>query len=135
MGRAPRAAPAAVVSRRTVTIVIAASRPLPDHHGRRLGGHWPSTGEAAPDDAPSCDNPYENTPGHPGAWGTLPVARNLLDLAIEDEIQALAAQAPPMTEASAPDWPGSYAWTGPDAAPTNHLRGRLARSPLGLNHP
>jgi hypothetical protein len=39
-------------------------------------------------------NPYENTPGHPDARGTLPMARHLTDLAIEDEIQALAAEAP-----------------------------------------
>jgi hypothetical protein len=43
-------------------------------------------------------NPYENTPGHPMARGTLPMARYLTDLAIEDEIQALAAEATPMTE-------------------------------------
>jgi hypothetical protein len=30
--------------------------------------------------------------------GTSPVTRYLLDLAVEDEIQAWAAQAPPMTE-------------------------------------
>jgi len=39
-------------------------------------------------------NPYENTPGHPDARGTLSMARHLTDLAIEDEIQALAAEAP-----------------------------------------
>jgi hypothetical protein len=39
-----------------------------------------------------------NTPGHPHARGTLPLARYLTDPAIEDEIQALAAEAPPMTE-------------------------------------
>ncbi len=41
-------------------------------------------------------NPYKNVPGHPLARGTLPMARYLTDLAIEDEIQAIAASAPPL---------------------------------------
>ncbi len=49
---------------------------------------------AAPDDGADPVNPYENTPGHPDARGTLPMAHYLTDLAIEDEIQALAAEAP-----------------------------------------
>jgi hypothetical protein len=44
------------------------------------------------------DNPHRDTPGHPHARGTLPMARRLLDLATEDEIQALAAEAGPMSE-------------------------------------
>jgi hypothetical protein len=50
-------------------------------------------------DTPATDpaNPYANTPGHPDAQGTLPMAQYLTDPAIEDEIQALAAEAPPMT--------------------------------------
>jgi len=49
-----------------------------------------------PSDTPGAEpaNPYENTPGHPDARGTLPMAHYLTDLAIEDEIQALAAEAP-----------------------------------------
>jgi hypothetical protein len=43
-------------------------------------------------------NPYDQTPGHPDARGTLPMAHYLTDPAIEDEIQALAAEALPMTE-------------------------------------
>ncbi|WP_432839057.1 hypothetical protein [Dactylosporangium sp. CA-092794] len=43
-------------------------------------------------------NPNRDTPGHPNARGTLPMARRLLDLATEDEIQALAAEAGPMSE-------------------------------------
>jgi hypothetical protein len=41
---------------------------------------------------------HADTPGHPGARGTLPMARHLLDPAIEEEIQALAAEAPRMSE-------------------------------------
>ena len=54
----------------------------------------PGRGESQDRDA----EPYEDTPGHPMARGTLPMARHLTDPAIEDEIQALAAEAPPMTE-------------------------------------
>jgi hypothetical protein len=57
-----------------------------------------SAGQATPDCDPTPDNPHENTAGHPDARGTLPMARYLLDPAIEDEIQALAAEAPAMTE-------------------------------------
>ncbi len=39
-------------------------------------------------------NPHADTPGHPDASGTLPMARRLLDPATEAEIQALAAEAP-----------------------------------------
>jgi hypothetical protein len=39
-------------------------------------------------------NPHADTPGHPEASGTLPMARLLLDPATEAEIQALAAEAP-----------------------------------------
>jgi hypothetical protein len=35
-----------------------------------------------------------STPGHPHTQGTLPMAKHLTDPAIEDEIQALAAEAP-----------------------------------------
>ena len=57
------------------------------------------TGAATPTGTdPTPDNPHANTPGHPDARGTLPMARYLLDPAIEEEIQALAAEAPPMTE-------------------------------------
>ena len=45
-------------------------------------------------DTPDPVNPHANTPGHPDARGTLPMAHYLTDLAIEDEIQALAAEAP-----------------------------------------
>lgn len=79
-------------------IMRATNRPLPDRHGRPSGGHGPLGGESLPDDVPALDNLYENTPGHPAARGTLPMARYLKDLATEDEIQALAAEAPPMTE-------------------------------------
>ncbi|GIF25730.1 hypothetical protein Ate02nite_84600 [Paractinoplanes tereljensis] len=43
-------------------------------------------------------NEHENTPGHPQARGTLPMARLLTDPAVEEWIQELAASAPPMTE-------------------------------------
>lgn len=79
-------------------IMSAVSRPLPDRHGRHSGGHGPLGGESSPDDARALDNPYENTPGHSAARGRLPMARYLKNVATEDEIQALAAQAPPMTE-------------------------------------
>lgn len=70
----------------------------PDNpHRRRIGDRGQSDA-ATPDSDPTLTNPHENTPGHPDARGTLPMARYLTDLAIEDEIQALAAQAPPMTE-------------------------------------
>ena len=45
-------------------------------------------------DTPDPSNPHAHTPGHPDARGTLPMARHLTDLAIEDEIQALAAESP-----------------------------------------
>lgn len=41
---------------------------------------------------------HEDTPGHPESRGTLPMAKHLTRLSTEDEIQALAAEAPPMTE-------------------------------------
>lgn len=41
---------------------------------------------------------YENTPGHPKARGTLPMARLLTDPSTEDWIQEMARSAPPMTE-------------------------------------
>ncbi len=63
--------------------------------GRRSPSDPGDTGAATPHDSDSTpDNPYENTPGHPDARGTLPMARHLTDLAIEGEIQALAAEAP-----------------------------------------
>jgi hypothetical protein len=46
------------------------------------------TGELIP-----ADNPHAHTPGHPNAHGTLPMAHHLTDPAIEEEIQALAAEA------------------------------------------
>jgi hypothetical protein len=52
----------------------------------------PAHPDAAPHDGDG--NPHANTPGHPDARGTLPMARHLTDLAIEDEIQALAAESP-----------------------------------------
>jgi hypothetical protein len=65
---------------------------------RRLGDRT-RTGTAPPSGSdPAPVNPHENTPGHPDARGTLPMARYLLDPAVEDEIQALAREAPPMTE-------------------------------------
>lgn len=76
---------------------MATSQP-PEHPRRRRLGDRAPTGEATPTGEPTPDNPHANTPGHPDARGTLPMARYLLDLATEDEIQALAAQAPPMTE-------------------------------------
>jgi hypothetical protein len=42
----------------------------------------------------SEDNPHAEIPGHPRARGTLPMARKLIDPTIENEIQALAAEAP-----------------------------------------
>lgn len=45
-------------------------------------------------DSDSHANPHADTPGHPEARGTLPMARKLTDPAIEEEIQALAAEAP-----------------------------------------
>ena len=45
-------------------------------------------------ETPAPANPHENTPGHPDSRGTLPMARYLTDPAIEDEIQALAAESP-----------------------------------------
>lgn len=54
---------------------------------------WPDQPRAVVNDT-AVDNPHGNTPGHPQARGTLPMARYLTDLAIEDEIQALAAEAP-----------------------------------------
>ncbi len=65
--------------------------PTPD---RRLPGD-PARPSAAPLDSDATPaNPNADTPGHPDARGTLPMARHLTDLAIEDEIQALAAEAP-----------------------------------------
>jgi hypothetical protein len=61
------------------------------------GRHQPGASaqpDAAPDSGATPANPYENIPGHPDARGTLPMAHYLTDLAIEDEIQALAAEAP-----------------------------------------
>jgi hypothetical protein len=71
----------------------------PDTPHRRLPvGDRARRGAATPPGDAAPDNPHEHTPGHPNARGTLPMARHLLDPAIEDEIQALAAEAPPMTE-------------------------------------
>jgi hypothetical protein len=67
-----------------------------DHRLNRRAPRGPSpadpigtTGEPTP-----ADNPHANTPGHPKASGTLPMARKLTDPATEEEIQALAAEAP-----------------------------------------
>ncbi|HKS98188.1 MAG TPA: hypothetical protein VJT31_01550 [Rugosimonospora sp.] len=59
----------------------------------------PAAPGATPPEAASPDpvNLHEDVPGHPNARGTLPMARELTDLATEDEIQALARTAPPMT--------------------------------------
>jgi hypothetical protein len=65
--------------------------------GRRPPGDPAHPGAAPPERDVDPGNPHANTPGHPQARGTLPMARHLTDLAIEDEIQALAAEAPPMT--------------------------------------
>ena len=55
------------------------------------GAEWPRTGQKV-SEPPS--RPYAQTPGHAEARGTLPMARKLIDPAIEVEIQALAAEAP-----------------------------------------
>jgi len=65
---------------------------------RRLNRHAPHdpTPAAPPGEAGelvSADNPHANTPGHPDAHGTLPMARYLTDPTIEEQIQALAAEA------------------------------------------
>jgi hypothetical protein len=53
-----------------------------------------TAGELAPADVPREVNPHADTPGRPEAHGTLPMAHKLTDPATEDEIQALAAEAP-----------------------------------------
>jgi hypothetical protein len=93
---------------------MATSQATPNARGRRTGDRGALSGaepptdptpttphhaapghpDAAANDIPDPANPHENTPGHPDARGTLPMARYLTDLAIEDEIQALAAEAP-----------------------------------------
>ena len=76
----------------------AAVTPLPNGaHRRRPSGDTPAAepvGGSQPD--PSAE--FANVAGHPLARGTLPMARYLTDPAIEEEIQQLAAEAPPMTE-------------------------------------
>ncbi|MEV6928714.1 hypothetical protein AB0M46_30070 [Dactylosporangium sp. NPDC051485] len=75
---------------------------IPDRRLTRRGARraTPPTDPTRPtgSDGTDPDNPYRDTPGHPAARGTLPMARRLLDLATEDEIQALAAEAGPMSE-------------------------------------
>jgi hypothetical protein len=78
---------------------MATSQTAPEPRRRPPVGDRARTGAATPPGADAAPiNPHENTPGHPDARGTLPMARYLLDPATEDEIQALAAEAPPMTE-------------------------------------
>ena len=55
-------------------------------------GDRPAPEAAIPPGAGPTPDP-SNTPGHPNARGTLPMAKYLTDPAIEDEIQALAAEA------------------------------------------
>jgi hypothetical protein len=74
---------------------------------------------AEPDATPTNpqDNPHENTPGHPDARGTLPMARRLTDPAIEEEIQALARTALRMTVDQAIRIARLVGWND---RPTNH---------------
>jgi hypothetical protein len=61
-------------------------RPIPRPRPRPLGDE-PLTEPATPEDSdPAPDNPHANTPSHPNARGTLPMARYLTYPAIEDEI-------------------------------------------------
>jgi hypothetical protein len=65
-------------------------------------GTSPATPPGIAGEPVSADNPHANTPGHPEARGTLPMAHKLTDPAIEEEIQALAADAPmPTTDQAA----------------------------------
>lgn len=87
---------------------MATSHTTPDKRGRLTGDQGdlsnadPPTEPAVHDTVPGqpgaatqdVRSPHENVPGHPDARGTLPMARYLTDPAIEDEIQALAAEAP-----------------------------------------
>jgi hypothetical protein len=57
-------------------------------------GPSPATPTGTAGDCVPADNPHADTPGHPHARGTLPMASKLTDPAIEEEIQALAAEAP-----------------------------------------
>jgi hypothetical protein len=61
---------------------------------RALRALSPASRNASADEPEPTDSPNSNTPGHPEARGTLPMARKLTDPAIEEEIQALAAEAP-----------------------------------------
>ena len=65
-----------------------APRGTPQTRGHDNGHH--------DDESPRTDP--DNEPGQPHSRGTLPMARHLTYPAIEEEIQALAASAPPMTE-------------------------------------
>ena len=64
---------------------------------RPPAGDGSATGAATPPSTDPTPNTNEHTPGHPNARGTLPMAKHLTDPAIEDEIQALARTAPPMS--------------------------------------
>jgi hypothetical protein len=56
-------------------------------------GPTPATPPGEAGELIPADNPHAHTPGHPDAHGTLPMAHYLTDPTIEEEIQALAAEA------------------------------------------
>jgi hypothetical protein len=70
----------------------ASQNPNTPRHRRSVGD--PSAPEADTPPSAGLTSDPGNTPGHPRARGTLPMAKYLTDPAIEDEIQALAAEAP-----------------------------------------
>ena len=77
---------------------MATSQTTPEPRRRPRGDRGTLNRATTPDGDPTpADNPHFATPGHPDARGTLPMARHLLDPTIEEEIQALARTAPPMT--------------------------------------
>jgi hypothetical protein len=63
----------------------------------RPGPAGPRPASEQHDNEQPATDQYENTPGHPLARGTLPMARYLTDPGIEHEIQVLAAEADPMS--------------------------------------
>jgi hypothetical protein len=63
------------------------------NYRRTPSGPSPSADLPAEGESIDADNPHALTPGHPDALGTLPMARLLTDPSIEEEIQALAAEA------------------------------------------
>jgi len=91
--------------------------PNPQRRRRSVGDRSATGAATPPGTGPAPDsNSHEDTPGHPNARGTLPMAKHLPDPATEEEIQALARTAPRMTTDQAVRIARLLRWNEPPAS-------------------